>query len=58
MPGAGLNETLFKKAASDVLALKPCWGKSAVLNFRGGDGDVDIIQRTVCAIVLLDHKEY
>ena len=55
MPGAGLNETLFKKAASDVLTFKPCWGKSAVLNFRGGDGDVDIIQRTVRAIVLLDH---
>jgi hypothetical protein len=38
-----------------MLALKPYWGKPAVRNFRGGDGNVGIIRSPVRAIVLLDH---
>jgi len=54
MPGAGLTETPIRKAPSDMLALKPYWGKPAVRDFRGGDGDVGIIRSPVRAIVLLD----
>ena len=43
-----------RKALSDMLALKPYWGKPAVRNFRGGDGDVGIIRSPVRAIALLD----
>src|SRR5881396_1821828 len=45
-----------RKALSDMLALKPYWGKPAVRNFRGGDGDVGIIRSPVRAIALLDHR--
>ena len=54
MPGAGLRELTCGKALSDRLALKPYWGKPAVRNFRGGDGNVGIIRSPVRAIVLLD----
>jgi hypothetical protein len=54
MLGAGLTETPFRKALSDMLALKPYWGKPAVRDFRGGDGNVGIIRSPVRAIVLLD----
>jgi len=54
MPGAGLTKLLFRKALSDMLALKPYWGKPAVRNFRGGDGDVGIIRSPVRAIALLE----
>ena len=37
-----------------MLALKPYWGKPAVRNFRGDDGNVGIIRSPVRAIVLLD----
>jgi hypothetical protein len=37
--------------------LKPYWGKPAVRNFRGDDGNVGIIRSPVRAIVLLDHRE-
>jgi hypothetical protein len=55
MPGAGLTETPFRKALSDMLALKPYWGKPTVRDFRGGDGNVGIIRSPVRAIALLDH---
>ena len=55
MPGAGLTKFLFRKAPSDMLALKPYWGKPTVRNFRGGDGNVGIIRSPVRAIALLDH---
>jgi len=55
MSGAGLTETPFRKALSDMLAFKPYWGKPAVRDFRGGDGNVGIIRSPVRAIVLPDH---
>ena len=57
MPGAGLTETPFRKAPSEMLALKPYWGKPAVRDFRGDDGNVGIIRSPVRAIVLLDPSE-
>ena len=54
MPGAGLTEMPFRKVPSDMLALKPYWGKPAVRNFTGDDGNVGIIRSPVRAIVLLD----
>ena len=54
MPGAGLTEVSFRKALSGMLALKPYWGKPAVRNFTGDDGNVSIIRSPVRAIVLLD----
>src|SRR6266478_891824 len=56
MPGAGLRLRACRKALSDMLALKPYWGKPAVRNFRGGDGNVGIIRSPVRAIALLDHS--
>src|SRR5206468_9348375 len=44
-----------RKALSDMLTLKPYWGKPTVRNFRGGDGDVGIIRSPVRAIALLDN---
>ena len=55
MPGASLRLRPCRKALSDMLALKPYWGKPAVRNFRGGDGDVGIIRSPVRAIAPLDH---
>lgn len=54
MPGAGLTGDRLGKAPSDRPALKPYWGKPAVRNFRGDDGDVGIIRSPVRAIVLPD----
>src|SRR6266481_54814 len=56
MPGAGLRLRACRKALSDMLALKPYWGKPAVRNFRGGDGNVGIIRSPVRAIALLDRR--
>jgi hypothetical protein len=42
------------KAPADKPALKPYWGKPAVRNFRGDDGNVGIIRSPVRAIVLPD----
>src|ERR1700674_1617326 len=42
------------KALSDIPVLKPYWGKPAVRNFRGGDGNVGIIRSPVRAIALPD----
>ena len=50
MPGAGLIWTSFSgRFSSDMLALKPYWGKPAVRNFREDDGDVGIIRSPVRA---------
>ena len=42
------------KAPADTPALKPYWGKPAVRNFRGDDGNVGIMRSSVRAIVLPD----
>ena len=55
--GARLTAQRCRKALSDRLALKPYWGKPAVRNFRGDDGNVGIIRSPVRAIVLLDRRE-
>src|SRR5262245_5895749 len=47
---------LFGKASSVFPALKPYWGKPAVRNFRGGDGNVGIIRSPVRAIALPDYE--
>ena len=44
MRGTRSTGTLGRQALSDRLALKPYWGKPTVRNFRGGDGDVGIIE--------------
>jgi len=44
------------QASSDIPALKPYWGKPAVRNFRGGDGNVGIIRSPVRAIALSDNR--
>ena len=54
MPGAGLTAAASGKARPDRLALKPYWGKPAVRNFRGGDGNVGIMRSPVRAIALPD----
>jgi hypothetical protein len=54
MLGASLTEAGNRKAPSERPALKPYWGKPAVRNFRGDDGDVGIIRSPVRAIVLPD----
>jgi hypothetical protein len=56
MPGAGLTETLFRRALSDMLALKPYWGKPIARDFKGDDGNVGIIRSPIRAIVLPDPK--
>jgi len=45
------------KSSSDIPALKLYWGKPAVRNFRGGDGNVGIIRSPVRAIVLPDYEK-
>jgi hypothetical protein len=42
------------KAPADRPTLKPYWGKPAVRNFRGDDGNVGIIRSPVRAIALPD----
>jgi len=55
MRGTRLTVERCRKALSDMLALKPYWGKPTVRNFRGDDGNVGIIRSPIRAIVLLDH---
>ena len=57
MPGAGLRLQTCRKALSDMLALKPYWGKPTVRNFREDDGNVGIIRSPNRAIVLLNHPQ-
>ena len=54
MPGAGLTLKDYRKVPSDMPAFKPYWGKPAVRNFRGGDGNVGIIRSPLRAIALPD----
>ena len=54
MPGAGLTGTSGVKALSERPALQPYWGKPAVRNDRGDDGNVGIIRSPVRAIALPD----
>ena len=44
------------QAPSDKPALEPYWGKPAVRNLRGDDGNVGIIRSPVRAIVLPDRQ--
>jgi hypothetical protein len=44
------------KALSDLLALKPYWGKPAVRNFREGNGNVGIIRSPLRAFALPDQS--
>jgi hypothetical protein len=44
------------QALSESPALKP-WGKPAVRNFRGGDGNVGIMRSPVRAIALPDYRK-
>jgi len=55
MPGAGLTGEGGGKAPSERPALEPYWGKPAVRNLRGDDGNVGIIRSPVRAIVLPDY---
>jgi hypothetical protein len=54
MPGVGLTCTDKGKAPTERPALEPYWGKLAVRNLRGDDGNVGIIRSPVRAIVLPD----
>ena len=54
MPGAGLTLPPLRQAPSEMLALKPYWGKPTVRDFRGDDGNVGIIRSPVRATVLPD----
>ena len=56
MPGAGLTGALDGKAPSEMSALEPYWGKPAVRNLRGDDGNVGIIRSPVRAIVPPDRR--
>ena len=51
------GKPMIGQASSDIPALKPYWGKPAVRNFRGGDGNVGIIRSPVRAIALPDYKK-
>jgi hypothetical protein len=46
------------KVPAEKPALKPYWGKPAVRNFRGDDGNVGIIRSPVRAIALLDNPDW
>ena len=54
LPGAGLTAQAVGQARPDRLALTPYWGKPAVRNFRGGDGNVGIIRSPTRAIARPD----
>ncbi len=54
MLGNGLTSGRLGQAGSDMLALKPYWGKPNVRNFRGGGGNVGIIRSPVRATALPD----
>ncbi len=45
------------QASSEIPALKPYWGKPAIRNFRGGNGNVGIIRSPVRAIALPDYEK-
>jgi hypothetical protein len=51
------GKPMIGQASSDIPASKPYWGKPAVRNFRGGDGNVGIIRSPLRAIALPDYKK-
>jgi hypothetical protein len=53
-PGAGLTGRDFGRPCLKTPALEPYWGKPAVRNLRGDNGNVGIIRSPVRAIVLPD----
>src|SRR6267378_4502732 len=56
MSGVDFSSARRRQARTDMLALKPYWGKPTVRNFRGSDGNVGIIRSPVRAIALLDNQ--
>jgi hypothetical protein len=56
MSGDDFSSPPLRKTPSDMLALKPYWGKLTVRNFRGDYGNVGIIRSPVRAIALLDNS--
>ena len=54
MTGTISTRVRNRQARSDMLALKPYWGKPDVRNFREGDGNVGIIRSPISAIALPD----
>jgi hypothetical protein len=44
------------KALCDMPALKPYWGRPALRNFRGNDGNVGIVRSPLRAIALSDQS--
>ncbi len=54
MPGGGLTCEYEGKALTERPALEPYWGKPAVRNLRGDEGNVGIIRSPLRAIVPLD----
>ncbi len=57
-PGAGLTRCATGKALPEMPVLKPYWGKLAVRNFRGGDGNIGIIRSPIRAIALPDWPRF
>ena len=57
MPGVGLTEASIGKVPPDKPALEPYWGKPAVRNLRGDDGNVGIIRSPLRAIALPDQRK-
>ena len=56
MTGTVSTRARNRQARSDMLALKPYWGKPDVRNFREGDGNVGIIRSPISAIALPDRS--
>ena len=56
MPGVGLTCECEGKAPTERPALEPYWGKLAVRNLRGDDGNVGIIRSPIRAIVLPERR--
>ena len=52
--GSKPSDAVAREGPSDMPALEPYWGKLAVRNLRGDDGNVGIIRSPVRAIVLPD----
>lgn len=53
-PASNEARTGIGRAQDDQAGFQPYWGKPAVRNFRGDDGNVGIIRSPVRAIVLPD----
>jgi hypothetical protein len=57
MSGDDFSSPPLRKTPSDMLALKPYWGKLTVRNFRGDDGNVGIIRSPVRAIAIPGYEQ-